>query len=68
MTVARKYPVSKVLALVRDDAGRVLLGNHYIENWVPPNGDQISTVMLVRECEVLRGEPRPDGQEILECR
>lgn len=30
------------------------------------NGDQVSCVSTVFECEVVRGEPRPDGGEIAE--
>ncbi|HEX6908917.1 MAG TPA: NUDIX domain-containing protein [Longimicrobium sp.] len=33
-----------------------------------PGGDQSQYVMIVFECAVVRGEPRPDGDETLEVR
>ena len=32
------------------------------------NGDQVSYLMTVFRCDVLEGEPRPDGDEIVELR
>lgn len=68
-------PQDAVVREVREETGLEVVAGRVLGAWGGPeylvvygNGDQCSYVLIAFECTLVGGEPRPDGEEILELR
>lgn len=68
-----EYPADRLVEEMREETGLEVRPSRLIGVYGGPgcrvhypNGDQVSCVVSLFECEVVGGSPRPDGEESLE--
>lgn len=68
-----EYPADRLVAEMREETGLEVRPTRLVGVYGGagcrveyPNGDQVSCVVSLFECEVVSGYPRPDGEESLE--